>query len=59
MKDAVMARASAAPSFEIFNTKSAAGVDCTRLLGAVSLGLKHLKKPAAWRALKQTSKRLL
>ena len=46
--------------FESFNTKSAAGgVDCTRSLGAVTLGFKHLKKPAIGRVLKQTDKRLL
>jgi hypothetical protein len=34
-------------------------VRCTRLLGVVALGFKHLKKPSIWWALKQTSKRLL
>ena len=51
----------AAPPSEILDTKSAAGgVGCTRLLGGpLTLGFKHLKKPAVWRTLQQTSKRLL
>ena len=34
-------------------------VRCTRLLGGVPLGFEHLKTPAFWRALQQTTKRLL
>jgi hypothetical protein len=53
MKDAVTApRVSRAAVRDLRYKKCRWRVDCTRLLGAVTLGPKHLKKPAIWRALK-------